>query len=38
MVLLKGSGWVNIQLYLLIMLAYALVMNGIAIWNYRKTT
>jgi len=38
MVLLKGSGWANIQIYLLIMLAYALVMNGIAIWNYRKTT
>jgi ABC-2 type transport system permease protein len=38
MVLLKGSGWSNIQSYLLIMLAYAVVMNGIAIWNYRKTT
>jgi len=38
MVLLKGSGWANIQTYLLIMLGYALVMNGIAIWNYRKTT
>lgn len=38
MVMLKGSGWENIQLSLLIMFLYALVMNGIAIWNYRKTT
>ncbi|KAA2239477.1 ABC transporter permease [Chitinophaga agrisoli] len=38
MVLLKGSDWGNIQSYLLIMLAYALVMNGVAILNYRKTS
>jgi len=38
MVLLKGSGWADIQFFLLAMLVYALVMNGIAIWNYRKTS
>ncbi|GAA0550817.1 ABC transporter permease [Chitinophaga japonensis] len=38
MVLLKGSGWADIQFFLLVMLGYALVMNGIAIWNYRKTS
>ncbi|WP_143307471.1 ABC transporter permease [Chitinophaga vietnamensis] len=37
MVMLKGSGFAQIQNYLLIMCAYALVMNGVAIWNYRKT-
>lgn len=37
MVMLKGSGFADIQLPLLIMLAYAVVMNGIAIRNYRKT-
>ncbi|CAL1517496.1 ABC transporter permease [Chitinophaga sp. MM2321] len=36
MVMLKGSGWEQIQGYLLIMLAYAAVMNGVAILNYRK--
>jgi ABC-2 type transport system permease protein len=37
MVMLKGSGWVDIRFSLLIMLVSAVVMNIIAIWNYRKT-
>ncbi|HVI45611.1 MAG TPA: ABC transporter permease [Chitinophaga sp.] len=36
MVMLKGSGWEHIRTYLYIMLAFALVMNSIAILNYRK--
>lgn len=37
MVMLKGSGWVDIQFSLLAMLGTAVVMNLIAIRNYRKT-
>ncbi|PSL48258.1 ABC-2 type transport system permease protein [Chitinophaga niastensis] len=36
MVMLKGSGFSDISMYLLIMFVYALVMNGVAILNYRK--
>ncbi len=37
MVMLKGSGWVDIKAYLGIMVLFAVGLNAIAIWNYRKT-
>lgn len=37
MVMLKGSGWADIRYYLGVMLVFAVVLNGIAVWNYRKT-
>jgi ABC-2 type transport system permease protein len=37
MVLLKGSTFKDIWTYYLILAGYALVINGLAIWNYRKT-
>jgi len=38
MVLLKGSGLLDIRLHILIMLGYALTVNGLAVLNYRKTS
>lgn len=35
-VMLKGSGWVDIQGAFFKVLAFAVVMNVLAIWNYRK--
>ncbi len=37
MVMLKGSGWADISYYLGVMLVFAVALNGIAVWNYRKT-
>ncbi|WP_295119373.1 ABC transporter permease [uncultured Chitinophaga sp.] len=37
MVMLKGSGWEHIRHYFFIMCAFAVVINAIAVWNYRKT-
>jgi ABC-2 type transport system permease protein len=37
MIMLKGSGWEDIRYYFAIMLVFAVVVNGVAIWNYRKT-
>ncbi|WP_343703933.1 ABC transporter permease [Chitinophaga sp.] len=37
MVMQKGSGWADIQHYFGIMLLMAAVVNGVAVWNYRKT-
>lgn len=37
MVMLKGSGFTDILPQALKTLAYAVVMNGMAIWSYRKT-
>lgn len=37
MVMLKGSGWAEIRTYLGIMVVFALAINAVAIWNYRKT-
>jgi ABC-2 type transport system permease protein len=37
MVLLKGSGFADIAQYFLILLGFAAVVNGLAVWNYRKT-
>jgi ABC-2 type transport system permease protein len=38
MVMLKGSGFADIQHDLLVMLIFAVVINSLAIWNYRKTS
>lgn len=37
MVMLKGSGWEHIRQYLLVMCGFAVLLNAVAIWNYRKT-
>lgn len=36
MVILKGSNLADIQRHLIIMFGFAVVLNGLAIWNYRK--
>jgi ABC-2 type transport system permease protein len=38
MIVLKGSGFSDIRTQLLIETAFALLLNGWAIWNYRKTS
>ena len=38
MVMLKGSGFGDIQHDLIIMLTFAVVVNALAVWNYRKTS
>lgn len=38
MVMLKGSGFMDILPQLLKTLLYALIMNGLAVWSYKKTT
>jgi ABC-2 type transport system permease protein len=35
-VMLKGAGWVDIQSAFYKVLAFAVVMNALAVWNYRK--
>lgn len=37
MVLLKGSGWGEVHRHFAIIGGYALLVNGLAVWNYRKT-
>ena len=37
MVMLKGSGLADITNHIFIVAGYALAINGLAIWNYRKT-
>ncbi|MBC7849631.1 MAG: ABC transporter permease [Chitinophagaceae bacterium] len=36
MVVLKGSGFADIRNHLLIMAAFAVSLNGLAVWSYRK--
>lgn len=36
MVILKGAGWAEIQWLFWKMVIYALAINGLAVWNYRK--
>ncbi|MBS1977147.1 MAG: ABC transporter permease [Bacteroidetes bacterium] len=36
MVILKGSSLADIQRHLIIMFGFAVVLNGLAVWNYRK--
>ncbi|CAZ98476.1 ABC transporter permease [Zobellia galactanivorans] len=38
MVMLKGSGFMDILPQLLKTLLYAVIMNGLAVWSYRKTS
>jgi len=38
MVMLKGSGFMDILPQLLKTLLYAVLMNGLAVWSYKKTT
>jgi ABC-2 type transport system permease protein len=38
MIILKGSGFNDIRISLLVEVAFAIVLNGWAILNYRKTT
>lgn len=38
MVILKGSGFSDIKNHFLIMIGFAGLLNGLAIWNYRKTS
>jgi ABC-2 type transport system permease protein len=38
MVMLKGSGFMDILPQLFKTLLYALIMNGLAVWSYKKTT
>jgi ABC-2 type transport system permease protein len=37
MVMLKGSGFTDILPHLLKTLLYAIIMNGLAVWSYKKT-
>jgi ABC-2 type transport system permease protein len=36
MVILKGAGWAEIQVSFWKMVIYAVIINGLAVWNYRK--
>jgi ABC-2 type transport system permease protein len=38
MIVLKGSGFADIKIELLYEVLFAIVLNGWAIWNYRKTS
>jgi ABC-2 type transport system permease protein len=38
MVMLKGSGFIDILPQLIKSLVYALIMNGLAVWSYKKTS
>jgi ABC-2 type transport system permease protein len=37
MVLLKGSGFPEIKQHLFILFGYAFIINGLAVWSYKKT-
>jgi ABC-2 type transport system permease protein len=37
MVLLKGAGFPDIKNHLLILFGYAFIINGLAVWSYKKT-
>ena len=38
LIVLKGSGLGHVYMELFYLIAFAIVLNGLAIWNYRKTT
>mgnify|MGYP003507289541 FL=1 len=38
MIVLKGSGFWDLRFHFLIVIGFAIVFNGLAIWNYKKTT
>lgn len=37
MIVLKGSGFWDLRYHFLIVIGFAIVFNGLAIWNYKKT-
>lgn len=37
MIMLKGSGFADVQLEFVYILAFGVILNGWAVWNYRKT-
>jgi ABC-2 type transport system permease protein len=37
MIVLKGSGFWDLRFHFLIVIGFAIVFNGLAIWNYKKT-
>jgi len=37
LVMLKGAGWHETKYFFAIILGYAALLNGLAVWNYRKT-
>lgn len=37
MIILKGSGFADIKYHFVIMIGFAVLLNGLAIWNYKKT-
>lgn len=38
MIVLKGSGFADLKNIFLILIGFAVLLNGLAIWNYRKTS
>jgi ABC-2 type transport system permease protein len=38
MVVLKGSGWEDLARHFGIIAIFSVVLNGLAVWNYRKTS
>lgn len=38
MIVLKGSGFTDIKKHFLVMIGFAVLLNGLAIWNYKKTS
>lgn len=38
MIILKGSGFLDIKYHFVIMVGFAILLNGLAIWNYKKTS
>jgi ABC-2 type transport system permease protein len=38
MIILKGSGFSDIKYHFIIMIGFAVLLNGLAIWNYKKTS
>lgn len=37
MIILKGSSFIDIKFHFIIMIVFAILLNGLAIWNYKKT-
>lgn len=38
MIILKGSGFADIKNHFIVMIGFAVLLNGLAIWNYKKTS
>lgn len=37
LVMLKGAGWQETKFFFAVIFGYAVLLNGLAVWNYRKT-